>query len=146
MATADQIKNLVKAYSARDDEKFKTVVLQIAAHEAKLGHGGIAQELKKEIANIGKKPSIIRMNPNQSSMLDFTMPSVKLSELIASDVIIEKVNYSGEPVDISIEDIDFIKSIVFTVSDKDIYTINHPDVKEYFNEDFISAIEREYNK
>ena len=93
MATADQIKNLVKAYSARDDEKFKTVVLQIAAHEAKLGHGGIAQELKKEIANIGKKPSIIRMNPNQSSMLDFTMPSVKLSELIASDVIIEKVNH-----------------------------------------------------
>ena len=37
MATADQIKSLVKAYVDRNDEKFKTVVLQIAAHEAKLG-------------------------------------------------------------------------------------------------------------
>lgn len=49
MATADQIRGLVKAYSARDDEKFKTVVLQIAAHEAKLGHGSIAQELKRKL-------------------------------------------------------------------------------------------------
>ena len=36
MATADQIKSLVKAYIDRNDEKFKTVVLQIAAHEAKI--------------------------------------------------------------------------------------------------------------
>ena len=33
MATADQIRSLVRAYSMHDDEKFKTVVLQIAAHE-----------------------------------------------------------------------------------------------------------------
>lgn len=91
MATADQIRSLVKAHSAHDDEKFKTVVLQIAAHEAKLGHGSIAQELKKEAANIGKGSSVIRINPNYSSMLDYSMPSVKLSELIASDAVISKV-------------------------------------------------------
>ena len=34
MATAEQIKSLVKAYADCNDEKFKTVVLQIAAHEA----------------------------------------------------------------------------------------------------------------
>ena len=33
MATADQIRSLVKAYNTHNDEKFKTVVLQIAAHE-----------------------------------------------------------------------------------------------------------------
>lgn len=91
MATADQIRGLVKAYSARDDEKFKTVVLQIAAHEAKLGHGSIAQELKKEAANIGKGSSVIRMNPNHCTMLDYSIPSVKLSELIVSDTVITKV-------------------------------------------------------
>lgn len=91
MATADQIKSLVKAYSARDDEKFKTVVLQIAAHEAKLGHGSIAQELKKEAANIGRGSTVIRMSPNHSSMLDYSMPSVELTELIVNDSIITKV-------------------------------------------------------
>ena len=48
MATADQIRSLVRAYNSNDDEKYKTVVLQIAAHEAKLGHVSIAQELKKK--------------------------------------------------------------------------------------------------
>lgn len=91
MATAEQIKSLVKAYSARDDEKFKTVVLQIAAHEAKLGHGSMAQELKKEAASIGKSSSVIRMSPNHNSILDYSMPSVSLAELIVNDSIITKV-------------------------------------------------------
>lgn len=93
MATADQIRSLVKAYNAHDDEKFKTVVLQIAAHEAKLGHGSFAQELKKEVSNIGKNGgrTILRMN-NQNTMLQFSVPSTKLTELVASDAIIAKIN------------------------------------------------------
>ena len=43
MATSEQLKRLVKAYYERDDEKFRTVVLQIAAHEAKIGHVNLAQ-------------------------------------------------------------------------------------------------------
>lgn len=79
---------------------------------------------------------------------NFNLPSnsSEFQNQIFGNVIIEKVNFSGEPVDISIEDIDFVKSIVFTVSDKDIYTINHPVVKQFMSEDFIAAIEREYNK
>ena len=38
MATADQIKSLIKAHNDNDNEKFRTVVLQIAAYEAKLNH------------------------------------------------------------------------------------------------------------
>lgn len=93
MATADQIRSLVKAYNAHDDEKFKTVVLQIAAHEAKLGHGSFAQELKKEVSNIGKNGgrTILRMN-NQNTMLQLSVPSTKLTELVASDAIIAKIN------------------------------------------------------
>jgi len=92
MATADQIRSLVKAYNAHDDEKFKTVVLQIAAHEAKLGHGSFAQELKKEVSNIGKNGggTVLRMN-NQNTMLRLSVPSTKLTELVASDAIIAKI-------------------------------------------------------
>ena len=79
---------------------------------------------------------------------NFNIPSNsnEFQNQIFGNVIIEKVNYSGEPVDISLEDIDFIKSIVFYVSDKEIYTINHPVVKQFMSEEFIKAIEREYNK
>lgn len=79
---------------------------------------------------------------------NFNIPSYNdtFQNQIFGNVIIEKVNYSGEPIDVAEEDIDFIKSIVFTVSAKDIYTINHPDVKEYFSEELIKTIEREYNK
>ena len=93
MATADQIRSLVKAYNAHDDEKFKTVVLQIAAHEAKLGHGSFAQELKKEASAVGKSGNVtvLKMN-NQNTMLQISMPSVQLAELIASDAITSKIS------------------------------------------------------
>ena len=50
----DEIKSLVKAYMDRDDDRFKTIVLQIAAHEAKLGHDGVARDLKSHIEKLGK--------------------------------------------------------------------------------------------
>lgn len=68
MATADQVTSLVKAYVDHYD-RFKTVVLQIAAHEAKLGHDNIARDLKKQIDKIGKqKSSNIKLNA-QNPML-----------------------------------------------------------------------------
>ena len=92
MATADQIRSLVRAYNSNDDEKFKTVVLQIAAHEAKLGHVSIAQELKKEANAVSKNSSttILKIN-NQNPLLQFSMPSVNMKELIASEAIVTKI-------------------------------------------------------
>lgn len=92
MATAEQIRNLITAYSARDDEKFKTVVLQIAAHEAKLGHGSIAQELKRAADTIGKSSSIVKIPNVNNSMLEYTMPSIELKELIVSEAVLNKVD------------------------------------------------------
>lgn len=91
MATADQIKSLVKAYIDRNDEKFKTVVLQIAAHEAKLGHDNLARDLKIQVDKLGqKRASIVHFN-SQNSMLLPSMPNCSLSELIVSDEINEKI-------------------------------------------------------
>ena len=90
MATADQIRSLVKAYSQHDDQKFKTVVLQIAAHEAKLGHGSFAQELKKDASSIGKSAAIFKMQ-NSNPMLQMSMPSVELSELFTDDSVHSKI-------------------------------------------------------
>ena len=46
MATAEHLKNLIKAHFDRDDDKFKTIVLQIAAYEARHNHEALARDLK----------------------------------------------------------------------------------------------------
>lgn len=91
MATAEQIKSLVKAYADCNDEKFKTVVLQIAAHEAKLGHDNLARDLKKQIERSGSKRANIVQLTSTNPMLALSMPSHALSELIVSEEINEKI-------------------------------------------------------
>ena len=49
MAKADQIVALIKAHYDNEPERFTTLSLQIAAHEAKLGHIVLADQIKKLI-------------------------------------------------------------------------------------------------
>lgn len=91
MATAEQMKSLVKAYADCNDEKFKTVVLQIAAHEARLGHDNLARELKKQIDRVGNKRTNIVQLTSTNPMLSLSMPSHDLSELIVSEDITDKI-------------------------------------------------------
>ena len=91
MATAEQMKSLVKAYADCNDEKFKTVVLQIAAHEAKLGHDNLARDLKKQIDRVGSKRANIVQLTSTNPMLTLSMLSHDLSELIVSEDISDKI-------------------------------------------------------
>ena len=91
MATADQIKALIKAHIEHEDDRFKTVVLQIAAYEATRGHETYARELKKYAEKIGApKGNVFRLN-QQTPMLLMTIPSDRLTDLIVSDEILERI-------------------------------------------------------
>jgi len=91
VATAEHIKNLIKAHIDHDDEKFKTVILQIAAYEAKHGHENLARELKQYVEKLGvTKGNILRLN-QQNPMLLMSVPSDKLSDLIVSEEIYERI-------------------------------------------------------
>ena len=91
MATSEHISNLIKAYIEHDDERFKTVVLQIAAYEAKHGHENYARELKQYTDKIGKtRNSIVHLN-QQNPMLNVTVPNNRLTELIVSEDILSKI-------------------------------------------------------
>ncbi len=46
MASAEQLKALLKSHLEGDDRRFFSVAMQVAAHEAKLGHGKLAEELR----------------------------------------------------------------------------------------------------
>lgn len=49
MASADQLKALLDSFVEREDQRFFSVAMQLAAHEARLGHGKLAEELRAAI-------------------------------------------------------------------------------------------------
>ncbi len=61
MATAEQLRYLIQSHFTRDEERFTTVALQVAAHEARSGHPQLAQEIR------APSTSGSRMRPRSSS-------------------------------------------------------------------------------
>lgn len=55
MATINQVKALLKAHFQGEHEKFKVISLQIAAHEAKVGHTTSVREIKKHSSKLSCK-------------------------------------------------------------------------------------------
>lgn len=91
MATADQIKSLIKAHLNQDNEKFKTTVLQIAAYEAKRGHTTLARDIKMLLEKTNtSKVKIVQFN-NQNQMLLMSTPDDRLKDLIVSDELYGRI-------------------------------------------------------
>lgn len=55
MATADQLKSLVRSHFSNEPERFFTIALQVAAHEAKQGHLALAHDIRDLVENERKK-------------------------------------------------------------------------------------------
>jgi AAA+ superfamily predicted ATPase len=91
MATADQLKSLIRAHSDQDNERFKTTALQISAYEARLGHAQLAREIKAILEKSEKsKPQIIQFN-NQNQALLMSIPDIRLSDLVVSDETLKRI-------------------------------------------------------
>lgn len=92
MATANQILTLIKSHFDENSERFNTVALQIAAHEAKLGHTKLASDIKKLIDNGKKsKPKLKNINPDFNGLFLEVSPVVKLADLVVSKDIMDRV-------------------------------------------------------
>ncbi|EKU79328.1 AAA family ATPase [Veillonella seminalis] len=95
MATADQIKGLIKAYIDKDNARFKTIVLQIAAYEAKLNHTSLARDLKLLSDKIkNSKVSVVdfRGTKNRTdSLFEVQHKKFVLRDLIVSNDIEDKI-------------------------------------------------------
>lgn len=92
MATIEQVKALIRAHYDSNDEKFKTVVLQIAAHEAKVGHTVSAREIKEIIQNPKylNRGKVVALN-NRLDILEQKFVNCTMSDLIVSVEIEEKI-------------------------------------------------------
>ena len=67
MASAEQLKALIKSHISRDDGHFYSVAMQVAAQEAKQGHGRLAEEL----LNLLDKAKAILANDNRGKLVPF---------------------------------------------------------------------------
>lgn len=92
MPSADQLKALLKAYVQGDDAQFHSITMQIAAGEAKAGHGKLAEELrdlidKAKVRLPSGTPSpipIARPRGEVADILDVSYPKTRLDDLVLS--------------------------------------------------------------
>lgn len=92
MATIAQVKALLKAHFEGEHEKFKVISLQIAAHEAKVGHTTSAREIKSIVQSSPiNKSNIIKFNKNNDA-LDLKYTNKDLSELVVSAELMSRIN------------------------------------------------------
>jgi SpoVK/Ycf46/Vps4 family AAA+-type ATPase len=92
MATADQIKSLIRAHSDQDNDRFKTTALQISAYEARLGHAQLARDIKTLIEKAGAARTNVLQFNNQNQMLLMSMPDNRLSDLVVSEETLERID------------------------------------------------------
>ncbi|MES2728989.1 MAG: AAA family ATPase [Pseudomonadota bacterium] len=92
MSNAQHILALLRSHINGDDEQFCTIALQIAAHQAKLGHSKLAQELKDLIEVARSKKNVISLKTKSS--VPITQPKGDLSGLLSvrySDLLLDNL-------------------------------------------------------
>ena len=76
MATADQLKALVRSHAEGNDERFFSIALQVAARAARGGQGHFARELRDLVDELRKE------RPQQRSPTPVAQPRGELSALL----------------------------------------------------------------
>ncbi len=96
MASANQLIALLKSHAEGDDERFYSIAMQLAAHEAKIGHGKLAEELRTLVdqakARRGLPPKgndktvpIGRPRGELAELLGVSFPKNRLGEMVLDE-------------------------------------------------------------
>lgn len=95
MPTADQLKALLSSHAEGDTAQFFSVAMQIAAAEARQGHGKLAQELRALIDK-GKNRSVVeaatpiplaKPRGELADILTFSYPTTKLADMVLAPAL-----------------------------------------------------------
>lgn len=103
MAIANQLKALLKSHADGDEERFYSVAMQLAAHEAKIGHGKLAEELRDLVdqakARRGLPPKdaakavpIGRPRGELAGLLSVDYPKNHLGEMVLDESLAYQLN------------------------------------------------------
>lgn len=87
MATAEQIKSLIYSHMNENSEQFRTVALQVAAHEARCGHIGVAQYIRDILEKTKRQESsntLLEYPKELDGLVLFVNPHERLNQLVLS--------------------------------------------------------------
>ncbi|NWO11878.1 ATP-binding protein [Chromohalobacter salexigens] len=93
MASADHIKALLNSHLEGDDQRFYSVAMQLAAHEAKLGHGKLAEELRmlvdkaKQRRGTSQPVPIGKPRGELADLLSVSFPEARLGDMVLNDAL-----------------------------------------------------------
>jgi SpoVK/Ycf46/Vps4 family AAA+-type ATPase len=97
MPSADQVKALIESFVEGDDQRFFSVAMQVAAHEARLGHGKLAEELRAVIDKAKRRRSVVHPVPisrprgELGSLLSVSYPKARLVQLVVNDGLARQI-------------------------------------------------------
>ena len=97
MASAEHIKALFRSHLDGDDGRFFSVAMQVAAHEARLGHGKLAEELRAMIDEAksrrgpGAPVPIGRPRGELANLLEASYPKSRLVEMILEEALAAQI-------------------------------------------------------
>ncbi|MDD5612642.1 MAG: ATPase, partial [Gallionella sp.] len=100
MASSEQLKALLRSHLEGDEGRFLSIAMQVAAHEAKLGHGKLAEELRDMIdaaksrghlTGGGKLVPLNKPRGELAGLLSVSYPQTRLVEMILDDSVSMKL-------------------------------------------------------
>ncbi len=92
MATAEQLKSLIRSHFSNESERFTTITLQLAAHEAKRGHNALAHEIRSLVDKSKSSPvKFVRFNRELDDLVITAKPGERLADLIVSNDMRQRI-------------------------------------------------------
>lgn len=101
MANAKHLKALLESHLQGDDQRFYSVAMQAAAHEARMGHGQFAEELRALIDSAKSRGALPRRSEaavpisrprgELSSLLTVSYPKTRLGDMVLDDTLAEQL-------------------------------------------------------
>jgi len=88
MASADQLKALLKSHVDGDEERFYSIAMQAAAHEARIGHGKLAEEMRALIDEAKGRRRLVQPVPitrprgDLEGLLGVSYPKERLGDIV----------------------------------------------------------------
>ncbi len=93
MATAEQLKALIRSHLSDDAERFYTIALQVAAHEAQQGHGALALDIRELVdkARRERGPRILKFPVDLRGLVFSEEPDTPRSALVIPESLSDRV-------------------------------------------------------
>lgn len=98
MATADQVKALVRSHADGDDARFFSIALQVAARAARSGQTNFAQELRALVDELRREPPrsrspvpVAQPRGELNSLLGVSYPNTRMNDLVLAPQVRERL-------------------------------------------------------